>query len=174
VDVASTPPPTTGITAVLVRTPSTESVPSDTTPASSGPAFDVTMHRSGCFGRCPSYSVTILADGAVAFSGERFVGATGPQKGQADPSKLKALQALLADPAFANLSGEYTPANPKNCGRWATDAASVSITIGSAPFPRTISHYLGCEGAPAGLRVLEKAIDDAAAVSRWINSESSQ
>ncbi|GAC1629074.1 MAG: hypothetical protein NVS9B10_19750 [Nevskia sp.] len=139
-------------------------------PAAQNTGLDIRLHRSGCFGRCPSYSVRIRADDSVEFSAERFTAATGVQQGTALPSKLQALRDLLRQPGIASLNGDYTTANTKNCGRWATDFPSVTIEIMAGAFPRRIEHYLGCEGAPKALYALEQAIDEAAGSDRWIGA----
>lgn len=128
------------------------------------------MHRSGCFGRCPSYTLRLGADNSVEFSGERFTSATGVQHGLVVPDKAQDLRRLLQQPAIASLNGDYTPANAKTCGRWATDFASVKIEFTGGSFARQINHYLGCDAAPKELLLLEKAIDDAADSERWINA----
>ncbi len=35
------------------------------------------MHRSGCFGRCPTYSIEVFENGLVRFTGIRFIADTG-------------------------------------------------------------------------------------------------
>lgn len=136
--------------------------------ASGGTTFEVRMRRSGCYGRCPSYTVSINGDGVVEFTGERFTAATGVQRGQAPAAALQGLRALLAEPAVAALSGAYTPGDPKRCGVWATDFASVAIELRIDGRSRRIEHYLGCQSAPAALVQLEQAIDTAGGTEQWI------
>lgn len=128
------------------------------------------MRRSGCYGKCPSYTVQLAADGAVVFSGERYVAATGTHTGQAGDAGMKALRDLLDAPEIAALHGDYTPSAGKRCGTWATDFPTVSIDIVSAGAERSIRHYLGCEAAPPALQRLEKAIDDTAGVGQWVDA----
>ena len=133
--------------------------------------FDVRLRRSGCYGKCPSYAVTIRGDGAVEFKGERFVAATGTQYEQIPAPKMAALRNALRDPSFAALADDYTPAGPA-CGLWSTDAATVTMELMLDGRHRTITHYLGCEGAPVLLRGIKKLIDDSADVERWISGAS--
>ena len=39
---------------------------------SAGPITSVIVHRTGCFGRCPDYTVEINADGMATYTGIRF------------------------------------------------------------------------------------------------------
>ena len=134
-------------------------------------AFDVRLRRSGCYGKCPSYAVTIRDDGAVEFKGERFVAAAGTQHGLVPAPKMAALRNALRDPSFSALADDYTPAGPA-CGLWSTDAATVTMEFMLDGRHRTITHYLGCEGAPVLLRGIEKLIDDSAGVEHWISGAS--
>src|SRR4051812_11691477 len=61
----------------------------------------ISLERSGCFGRCPNYKVTISADGTVSFVRNSFLpsafsrdGETGPlAKEQLTREKLQLLMA---------------------------------------------------------------------------------
>ena len=46
----------------------------------------ITLQRTACFGACPVYTVSIYADGTVAYNGERFVEVEGTQTGSIDPA----------------------------------------------------------------------------------------
>lgn len=159
---ASTPTIRTG--AAAATPPKAEAV----TVTDGGSGILLRMRRSGCYGRCPSYTVEIDDTGRVRFEGERFTAATGVQHGQARPAALEALHRLLREPAVAALSGAYTPGDPKRCGVWATDFASVAIELRIDGRSRRIEHYLGCQSAPAALVQLEQAIDTAGGTEQWI------
>ena len=131
--------------------------------------FELRMTRSACYGICPSYSLTIHADGGVDYEGSGHVAAGGPQHGQADAQALARLRAELSDPAF-NLWGDYVRGAPA-CGPWATDMPGVSIEAYVGGRWRHIHHNLGCRDAPAALRRLEQDIDEAAGSSRWTGGE---
>jgi Domain of unknown function (DUF6438) len=44
----------------------------------------ITLRRGPCFGTCPMYEVTLAADGAATWYGERFVDRLGRHQGQVD------------------------------------------------------------------------------------------
>src|SRR5690606_21346322 len=48
----------------------------------------ITLERTACFGACPIYTVSILADGTVLYNGERFVDVEGEQAGQIEPETV--------------------------------------------------------------------------------------
>lgn len=129
--------------------------------------FRVALRRSGCFGRCPSYRVSVDGDGTVRFVGERFTAAVGEQNGRIALAAVMQLRAELRSAPFSLLDGRYTPSDPR-CGSAATDMASVDITIIDRGSQRHITHYLGCANAPAALRALAQAIDDATGSARWV------
>lgn len=131
--------------------------------------FGVELQRQGCFGRCPSYRVSVSGDGTVRFVGERDVASIGEHQGQVSPATVAALRTELQREPFAVLKGDYTPGDPR-CGPAATDMASVSIAIQDGALSREIRHYLGCSRAPASLRALAAAIDTASGSARWIDA----
>ena len=52
------------------------STPADTHTAEAASDVTVTLERSPCFGFCPSYSVTMAADGRIEFEGRSHVQTT--------------------------------------------------------------------------------------------------
>ena len=56
-----------------------------------------TIDRTGCFGWCPIYKLTVFRDGTVEYSGERFVKTTGAATWTVTPAEIAAIDALFAD-----------------------------------------------------------------------------
>ena len=146
-------------------------VPKRSAPVETGGATDfaVELQRQGCFGRCPSYRLSLSADGQVRFFGERHVGSLGEHQAQVAVETVAALRAELQREPYSSLNGRYTP-DDSRCGPAATDMASVSMSIREADVTRNIEHYLGCSQAPPSLRALAKAIDEASGSARWIDA----
>jgi len=134
--------------------------------------FELRMRRGSCYGICPSYQVAIHADGGVDYEGYGHVAAAGAQHGQADAKALAALRTRLEDTGSGALWGSYTRGNPA-CGNWATDMPGVRIDAYVDGRWQRIEHDWGCFGAPAGLKALEQAIDDAAQSQQWVSGRSS-
>ncbi len=56
---------------------------------SSPTAFELTLKREACFGTCPVYSVHVNGNGAVDWSGERWVQQVGPLKSTVTPDSVQ-------------------------------------------------------------------------------------
>lgn len=134
--------------------------------------FELHLQRSGCYGICPAYELTIHSNGEVDYLGAAHVAVSGVQHGHADGQALAALRAQLADPASDPLWGSYTRGKP-GCGNWATDMPRVTVEAYVDGLWRRIEHDLGCYGAPAALKLLEQAIDTAGRSEQWVSGRSS-
>lgn len=55
----------------------------------------ITLHRDGCWGPCPQYSVTVYGDGRVIANGAKFVAHGGALSWQIDPTLAARLLAEL-------------------------------------------------------------------------------
>lgn len=135
-------------------------------PADSGSGDTILLRRSGCFGRCPEYSLTIAGDGGVVFDGQRYVSAPGRHQGRADAAKLAQLRQLLRDPATRQLRDIYHP-GASGCDGWATDMTSVTLDWTLGGEHRHFEHYLGCRNPATRLREIAAAIDAAAESEQW-------
>lgn len=143
----------------------------ETGPLSSN--WQATMHRTGCYGRCPSYTVTVTGDGNVRFNGERYVAAAGEQTGSAPAEPLQRLQEKIQSQQVAAIGNSYVAGEP-TCGVWATDFPTITLDFSVDGHDRHVRHYLGCEKAPQALRDLETMIDAAADVRRWTQGSAAQ
>jgi len=128
--------------------------------------FAVSMQRSGCFGRCPQYLVTVHADGRVEFVGERYVNAMGRHQKRIDAAQAARLLAP-ARALFGSLK-DFTPEQPA-CRPYATDHASIVLGYAEGQQRRTLRHYLGCANAPAVLTDFEQLLDEVADVAEWVS-----
>lgn len=155
----ATPPPA-GAVAVPRLAPLHPAAPAD--------GFEVQIRRSGCYGTCPSYELTIHGDGSVDYVGADHVVVSGPQHGHIAAPALAALRARLEDAAASGLGGRYVRGSAQ-CGLWATDMPSVSIQAYVGGRWLRVEHDHGCAAAPASLRELEDAIDRTAQTDQWVN-----
>lgn len=129
---------------------------------------DVLVHltRSGCFGACPAYDLTLHQSGNVDYIGYSHVLVQGRQHGTADPQALARLRPQLQRSAFSVLAHRYLHDSPA-CGLWASDMPTVTIEVFDNGRWLRAEHDYGCSAAPAALTQLEQAIDDAAQSSQW-------
>lgn len=129
----------------------------------------VTMERLPCYGTCPVYRVDVAADGAVTFTGERYVDSIGTRSHRIEPGEAAALMHDLVAGGFFDLADDYTQ-DAKACGMYHTDAPRVNLTVRVDGRSKTVEHDYGCGGAPASLRSLQERVDSVAGVSRWVGS----
>lgn len=156
--------------------PETPSNTSDAPPS----AFEITMERTPCLGRCPVYTVTIDGDGRVKWKGAQNVVAVGKRRSTIPQKRIREIEAKLDEIAFFKLDENGDPPDPgPQCVRTATSTScslSRSITICSDT-PHAIitvrrrdkTHAVGndhCEPSP--LDGLEALIDDIAHTNVWI------
>jgi Domain of unknown function (DUF6438) len=67
----------------------------------------ITLRRGPCFGTCPMYEVTLAADGAATWYGERFVDRLGRYQGQVDVNDFGRLARFMQRAGFLDWEPEY-------------------------------------------------------------------
>ena len=120
----------------------------------------IRLERTACYGTCPVYSVTIGATGNVTYDGSRHVRVTGRQQARIPVARVAALLDTAERLAFFTLQDHYR--------MMVTDLATTYVTITTSGRTKRIEDYMG---APAGLRELERQIDDAAKTRRFGDEE---
>jgi hypothetical protein len=139
--------------AMLVSACATASAPSS--------IGSISLERTPCFGFCPSYSVSIAADGAVTYNGQRFVRVTGEQHGQADPAALAALRQHILAADFFNLQDQYRAR--------VTDLPSARVTVERDGASKSVLDYGGeMVGMPHAVREIQQEIDRVAGTAQWV------
>src|SRR5215475_12263762 len=69
----------------------------------------ITLERTGCFGACPIYKLTITANGAVVFEGQRFVKKErATEKSAISKERLKQLMAEFDRVKFFSMEDDYS------------------------------------------------------------------
>jgi acetamidase/formamidase len=129
----------------------------------------ITMERGPCFGTCPIYKVTIVADGTVTFTGTNFVKTKGTATGRVKPEDFRMLVSEFEKLKYFSLDDKYEPGTP-GCGTAATDMPYVRTSIQLNGKAKGVSHYHGCRNSEVleALSALENKIDEIAGTSRWI------
>jgi hypothetical protein len=129
----------------------------------------ITLERTGCFGPCPEYKLTISADGTVTFEGRRFVKKVGTVKSVISKEQVRELLAAFMKINYFDLRDRYEGPGD-GCKQWATDHPSAITSIRTNGKSKSVWHYYGCRGVEvlAELEKLEQAIDDAANSAHWI------
>jgi len=121
------------------------------------PIISVTLQRGACFGSCPIYEVTLAADGAATWHGERFVDRVGDYQGQADLNDVGRLNRFVSRAGFLGWEPEYV-AN-------VTDLPNYFLTVVTEEQTRTVRQYGVDE--PADFWVIATLVDHIAESVDW-------
>jgi hypothetical protein len=137
----------------------------------------ISLSRGPCYGACPTYTVTIKGDGAVALEGIRFSvynETSSPRrevKGQGNISQeqLRELVAEFERINYFSLNGNYATQGA-DCPNYSTDDSTATTSIQINGRSKSVTHYRGCQGTAAlrNLEELENRIDRTANTEKWL------
>jgi hypothetical protein len=122
--------------------------PPDTVPGAQALA---TLERTGCYGECPVYRLTVNSDGSVVYVGTRWVKVLGRHVFKISEAQVAELQAAFERANFNQLR-DYDKVESTD-----DDWAHISHRRG-AGFKR-VRHYHGDNTAPPALAALEDEFD---------------
>lgn len=122
----------------------------------------VKLSRSGCYGTCSVYEVTVAANGDVTWHGSAFVYSTGLSHSRIEPDAALGLIKQFQLPKFWGLCAGYDAS--------ITDSATTQINVQIGGKSKTVWNY--ASSAPAWLETFEEAIDAAANTHLWRHGES--
>jgi len=134
--------------------------PPDTVPGATAVA---TLERTGCYGECPVYRLTVNSDGSVVYVGTRWVKVLGRQVYKVSDAQLAELQAAFDRAGFFQFR-DYDHVESTD-----DDWAHVSFRRGST-FKR-VRHYHGDNSAPPALGVLEDEFDRIVDSSKFVGAQ---
>lgn len=141
-----------------------------------GVAF-IALERSGCFGSCPSYVLTVFEDGVVRFEGRDFVKRRGIFLSRAPSSAVHALFAKVEAIGFWDMPNDFSGTREVvRDGQTVlelapTDHPSRFVTVEMGGRKKTIRDYWN---APASLRDLEKSIDRVGDAEKWVGRSTAE
>jgi len=120
----------------------------------------ITLKRSGCFGTCPSYSVTVRPTG-ISFEGGGYVVAAGKHSSAIDASEVRSLAKAFIDADFYSMDNIYQAS--------VTDNPTYMLFISIDGHTKSIEDYVGSwVGMPAVISELEDQVDEVSDTARWI------
>jgi ankyrin repeat protein len=123
-------------------------------------AVTITLSRSGCYGTCPSYEVTISTEGIV-FEGGGFVVASGRHTDIADPRAVRELAKKFVSADFYSMDDEYQAG--------VTDNPTYVLSISIDDHAKKVLDYVGSwVGMPEVISDFEDEVDSFARTERWI------
>lgn len=123
----------------------------------------ITLERTGCYGYCPNYTVSIYASGRVVFEGRQFV-ATRSAESKIPPEDVQRLFDAILGSCFMEARPLY--------GAALTDLPWSETTVRFDTQVKTVRHIdvgreTGC-GMLDALTANANAIDRVAGTARWI------
>jgi ankyrin repeat protein len=125
---------------------------------------EVTLSRTGCFGACPAYSVSIAGDGTVRFNGQLFVLIPGEHVAKISPDRVRDLIGKFESANFFSARDEYVSR--------VTDNPTQTLVLKVAGQTKTVVDYVGLRaGLPLVIKDLEDQVDEAADTGCWVNGD---
>jgi len=122
----------------------------------------ITLERSGCFGSCPDYSVELVGDGRVVFTGNAFTVVSGRHVYSVKPAKVAALVERLRNSDVWSARTVYRAS--------ITDNATYNLRIQLGKHVHAIADYVGGRvGMPAAIELFEDAVDEAAGSAEFVH-----
>jgi len=95
--------------------------------------LEITLERTGCFGTCPIYSVTVDGDGSVLYEGIRFVKLDGDYSYQIPEKNVTDLVELFYRSNYFSLKDRYDVP--------ATDLPTVITSLRVGDEKKTVENY---------------------------------
>lgn len=121
----------------------------------------IELWRSGCFGSCPSYLVSIDGKGNIVWSGIDYTVLSGRYRAKIPVGEVQRLVDMFAAANFYSLEDEYVAR--------VTDNPSDIIIFSMGGRRKMIIDYVGLAvGMPKSVADLEAAIDATAGTERWV------
>jgi hypothetical protein len=126
-------------------------------------AVDLRLSRTGCYGSCPAYSVTIHGDGSVVYAGDHSVSITGTHNARIAVADFATLLERFRKANFLALKDSYRAE--------VTDQPTYYLSLNLPGKTKVVADYAGGSvGMPAVVTELEDAVDRAADSARWVTS----
>jgi len=119
-----------------------------------------TLERTGCYGECPVYRLTVSSAGSVVYVGTRWVKVLGRQQYKLTDTQLSDLQSAFEHASFMQMRDYDRVENTDD------DWAHVSYRRGN--IVKRVRHYHGDNSAPAALTALEDEFDRIVDSGRFI------
>ena len=128
------------------------------------PTFRISLQRTGCFGTCPDYKVTIDGAGNVLWKGAQNTAAPGTRR-------AKISQAAVQQLVDHVRSSHVFSALDKYESDW-TDNPTYTLTVDVNGLHKQVVDYIGnIVGMPTSISELEDTVDRIAGTDKWVKGE---
>jgi hypothetical protein len=105
----------------------------------------ISIARSGCYGTCPQYTITLFPDGVYFWFGEMHVNMEGYIRGNIKPESFQKAKQALEEARYLEFKERYF-IKEDGCKEVWSDNPGVTIRVQTASFVKVIQHYHGCRG----------------------------
>ncbi|MDH5821918.1 DUF6438 domain-containing protein [Luteimonas sp. RD2P54] len=120
----------------------------------------VSLHRSGCFGLCPAYTVEIQGDGTVTYEGQRFVDVEGVHRYRIPASQVASLVEEIERKDLWSMDRNYRAP--------ITDNPTYVLTLRLGDQTHQIEDYVGpIVGMPQVIREFQEQVDQVGRTAQW-------
>ena len=121
----------------------------------------ITLARSGCYGSCPAYTVTVTT-GGIVFEGHGNVVAAGKHAQSADGDEVRKLAKKFVAADFYSMDSSYRAS--------VTDCPTYMLSVAIDGRTKKVVDYVGAwVGMPAVISDLEAEVDAFGRTERWID-----
>jgi hypothetical protein len=117
----------------------------------------ISLERTGCFGWCPAYRVSLYGSGRVEYVGKQYVCEFGPRTATADPREIRRLLDAMLAAEFDALSSDQ--------GWPVPDRPIFSTTLLHNGRISAVRHF---GDGPRWLTAMEDEIDRIADTEQWL------
>ena len=124
----------------------------------------ITLSRSACYGRCPTYEIEIHGDGTVLYDGKANVATQGRHTGKISHASLVELVDVFRKADYFSLAERYMSG--------VTDNPTYVSSISFDGVSKSVLDYVGRSvGMPSTVSGVEAAIDRLSGAYKWIGRE---
>ena len=121
----------------------------------------ITLNRSACYGKCPTYEIEIHGDGTVLFDGKENVAITGRHTAKIPHGSLVELVDVFRKADYFSLAERYAAG--------VTDYPTYVSSISFDGVSKSVLDYVGRRaGMPPSVSGVEAAIDHLSGAYKWI------
>lgn len=119
----------------------------------------ITVEKTGCYGYCAVYSLTLHPDDSYDWNGDAFVAVEGESHGRLPSGTYEGVLKRFESVRYREFADSYV--RDEECAEWWTDSPSTTYTIVTGQGTKTIAHYHGCRGfdREVELLALEASLD---------------
>ena len=121
----------------------------------------ISLSRSPCYGRCPTYEIEIHGDGTVLFDGKANVATKGRRTAKISRASLVELVDVFRKADYFSLANSYVSG--------VTDNPTYVSSISFDGVSKSVLDYVGQSvGMPSAVSDVEAAIDRLSGADNWI------